>query len=91
MHHRSFRFGSARLRDLLQPRKPRHPLLRAGLGLLGLGVLAVLVFFSVFVGVAMLATGLAWKLLRGRSTRPAAHGAVMDAEYRVLRRQALPR
>lgn len=91
MHHRSFRFDSARLRDLLQPRKPRHPLLRAGLGLLGLVLLALLVFFSVFVGAAMIAAGLAWKLLRGRSVRPAAHTTVMDAEYRVLRRQALPR
>lgn len=91
MHHRSFRFDSARLRDLLQPRKPRHPLLRAGLGLLGLALLALLVFFSVFVGAAMITAGLAWKLLRGRSARPAARAAVMDAEYRVLRRQALPR
>lgn len=91
MHQRSFRFDSARLRDLFQPRKPRHPLLRVALGVVGVALLALLVFFSVFVGAAMLAAGLAWKLLRGRgSARPGAH-PVMDGEYRVLRRQALPR
>ncbi len=91
MHHRFFRFDTARLHELLQPRKPRHPVLRASLGLVGLALLALLVFFSVFVGAAMIAGGLAWKLLRGRAPRAAAAGSVMDAEYRVLRRQALPR
>ncbi len=91
MHHRFFRFDSTRLHDLLQPRKPRHPLLRACLGLVGLGLLALLVFFSVFVGAAMIAAGLAWKLLRGRKPQVAGNGTVVDAEYRVLRRHALPR
>ena len=91
MHQRSFRFDSARLRDLFQPRKPRHPLLRVALGLVGVGLLALLVFFSVFVGAAMLTVGLAWKLMRGRAQRASGRSTVMDAEYRVLRRQALPR
>jgi len=91
MHQRSFRFDSARLRDLFQPRKPRHPLLRVALGLVGVGLLALLVFFSVFVGAAMLTVGLAWKLMRGRTQRASGRSTVMDAEYRVLRRQALPR
>ena len=91
MQFRSFRFGPNLLNSLLSPRKPRTPLLRFGLGLLGLAVLALLVFFSVFVGAAMLAAGLAWKLLRNRTPRPAAaHGRVMDAEYQVLRKPALP-
>ncbi|KAF1705678.1 hypothetical protein [Pseudoxanthomonas suwonensis] len=91
MHQRHFHFDGSRLRDLFQPRKPRHPLLRVALGLVGVAVLALLVFVSVFVGAAMLAVGLGWKLLRSRGARPAATGEVMDAEYRVLRRQALPR
>jgi hypothetical protein len=66
------------------------------LGLLGLAVLLVLVFFSVFVGVAMLAVGLLYRLwkqrgkpvLGRRSARPA---RVVDGEFRVLGKPVLPR
>lgn len=88
MRLRFHRFGSSTLDALFAPRKPRAPLLRVALGLVGLGLLALLVFFSVFVGAAMIAAGLAWKLLRGR--RPPARGQAMDAEYRVLRKPVLP-
>ena len=90
MQFRAFRFDSAALNALFSPRKPRTPLLRVALGLVGLAVLAVLVFVSVFVGAAMIAAGLAWKLLRGRTARTGAAGQVVDAEYRVLRKPALP-
>jgi hypothetical protein len=78
------------------PRKPRHPLLRVLLGLLGLAVLLVLVFFSVFVGVAMLAVGLLYRLWKQRG-KPVLgrHGArparVVDGEFRVLGKPVLPR
>ncbi|KAF1687345.1 hypothetical protein B1992_05045 [Pseudoxanthomonas broegbernensis] len=91
MRFRTFRFDTAFLGALFSPRKPRAPLLRVALGLVGVALLALLVFFSVFVGAAMIAAGLAWKLLRGRA-RPATGqaGHVMDAEYRVLRKPVLP-
>lgn len=79
-----------RLRHVLAPRKPRHPLLRFALGLLGLAVLLTLLFFSVFVGIAMLAVGLLarmWKL-RGK---PVVHPArIVDGEFRVIGKTVLP-
>ena len=48
----AFFFDASRLRNAFAPRKPRHPLVRVALGLLGVAVLLVLVFASVFVGVA---------------------------------------
>lgn len=90
MQFRSFRLDSSLLNALFSPRKPRTPLLRLALGLVGLGLLALLVFFSVFVGAAMIAGGLAWKLLRGRQVRSSANDKVVDAEYRVLRKPVLP-
>ena len=89
MRFRAFRFDTTVLNALFSPRKPRSPLLRVLLGVVGLALLAVLVFFSVFVGAAMIAAGLAWKLLRSRRSAPAS-GRVVDAQYRVLRKPALP-
>jgi hypothetical protein len=63
----------------------RNMVLRVLMGLLGIAVLAVLVFFSVFVGAAMIAAGLLarlWKQ-RGRAPSPRAR-RVVDAEYRVV-------
>ena len=60
-----------------------------GVGLLGLAVLAVLVFVSVFVGAAMIAGGLLYRLLRQRG-KPVARDHAMEGEYRVVRKQALP-
>lgn len=91
MHIRYFQF--ANLRNLFAPRKPRNPLLRVALGLLGLAVLAVLVVGGLFVGAAMILAGVAWKLLASRKSRPAvrrASGDVLDGEYRVVRKPVLP-
>ncbi|MET0892806.1 MAG: hypothetical protein ABWY01_04485 [Pseudoxanthomonas sp.] len=86
-----FRFDTSRLRSAFAPRKPRHPLLRLGFGLAGLALLCLLVFFSVFVGAAMIVAGLAWKLL-GQRGKPITvrDSSVMDGEYRVVRKPALP-
>ncbi|MFT4197892.1 MAG: hypothetical protein QM601_08290 [Pseudoxanthomonas sp.] len=83
-------FDRNRLRAVLEPRKPRHRLMRAALGLVGLAVLSVLVFFGLFVGAAMVAAGLGWRLLRARQQRPAAPARVVEGEYRVVRKPALP-
>src|SRR3546814_6418668 len=65
---RSFhsRFSGAGLSAMFAPRKPRHPLLRALLGVVGVLLLAGLLVVGLFVGVAMLAGGLVVRLLRQR-------------------------
>lgn len=89
MINRSFQFGQ--FRTLFAPRKPRHPLVRVAVGLLGVAILGVMVFVGVFVGAAMILIGLAWKLLAQRKTtaRPADPN-VVEGEYRVVRKSALP-
>lgn len=88
-----FRFDARRMHAAFAPRKPRHPLARLAIGLLGIGVLALLVFFSVFVGVAMLTVGLVYRLTRQRG-KPIADQArgtrVLDGEFRVVGKTALP-
>jgi hypothetical protein len=89
MRTRHFQFDA--LRQLFAPRKPRHPLVRLAVGAAGLAILAVLVFFSVFVGAAMILVGVAWKLLARPGRRaPAASGRVVDGEYRVVDKPVLP-
>lgn len=78
-----------RLRALLEPRKPRHHAARVLVALAGVAVLAVLLVVGLVVGAAMLVGGLAWKLF---ARRPApARRDVLDADYRVVARTALPR
>ncbi|WP_369936804.1 hypothetical protein [Xanthomonas tesorieronis] len=89
MRVRAFNFDQ--FRHVFAPRKPRHPLVKLAVGLLGLAILAGLVFVSVFVGAAMILGGIAMKLLSQRGKRaPAARQQVVDGEYRVLRKPALP-
>ncbi|MEN5042222.1 hypothetical protein ABE473_10100 [Stenotrophomonas sp. TWI700] len=88
MYSRFFQFNQ--FRTLFAPRKPRHPLVRVAVGLLGLAILAALVFVGVFVGAAMIIAGLAWKLLAQRKSARTAPSQVVDGEYRVVRKQALP-
>ena len=90
MFANTFQFNSSRLRSAFSPRKPRHPLLRLAFGLVGLALLCLLVFFSVFVGAAMIAIGLAYKLLGQRGKPVAACDRVMDGEFRVVDKPVLP-
>ncbi|MEE7546349.1 hypothetical protein HF319_04270 [Xanthomonas sp. Kuri4-1] len=84
-----FQFGT--VRHLFEPRKPRHPLMRLAAGLAGLAILAVLVFFGLFVGAAMILAGVAWKLLGKSGKRtPAEPVRVVEGEYRVVSKPALP-
>lgn len=84
-----FRFDRHAFRNGFAPRKPRHPLLRLALGLLGLGVLLLLVFFSVFVGVGMLAAGLLYRLLKQRGKPIARPVRVVEGEFRVIGKPVL--
>lgn len=91
---RSFRpfLDTGRMRSAFAPRKPRNAVLRIVLGLLGLGLLAVLLVFGLFVGAAMLGAGLLLRLWRQRG-KPVAGRAdqrIVDAEYRVVRKPILP-
>ncbi len=89
MINRTFHFGQ--FRTLLEPRKPRHPLMRVAMGVLGLAILGVMVFVGVFVGAAMILVGLAWKLLaQRRSPARASDANVVEGQYRVVRKAALP-
>lgn len=88
----AFRFDTARLHAMFAPRKPRHPLVRVFAGLVGVALLALLVVAGVFVGAAMLAAGLLLRLWkqRGRPLAREPHAGVVDAEYRVVHKGALP-
>lgn len=90
MFNRDFAFNQ--FRTLFAPRKPRHPLVRVAVGLLGLAILAAMVFIGVFVGAAMILVGLAWKLLASRKPGPSrpANPNVVEGEYHVVRKSALP-
>lgn len=68
------------------PSKPRHPLLRLALGLLGLALLALLVVGGLFVGAGMLLFAATRRLL---SQPPVASPAprmesVIDGEFSVI-------
>ena len=74
--HRRFR----RFRSVMfdTPRRPRHPLLRIALGVLGIALLLGLVVVGLFVGAAMLAAGLLWRF-RAQPGQPAAGRARPDS------------
>ena len=71
------------------PRRPRHPLLRVGLGLLGVALLLVLLVAGLFVGLAMLVAGVAWRL-GSRRGQPIARARTIDGQFRPLHKPALP-
>ncbi|GAA5078447.1 hypothetical protein [Lysobacter panacisoli] len=88
MFAQTFRFGTShfhsRVRSAFEPRKPRHRLLRFALGVVGLGVLAVLVAFSVVLGAAMIAAGIVYKLWKQRGKPIARDARVVEGEFRVV-------
>ncbi|MDR2871984.1 MAG: hypothetical protein LBV45_05600 [Xanthomonadaceae bacterium] len=75
------------------PRKPRHIVLRAMFGILGLAMLTILLFFGLLIGTAMLAATLLYKLVSSVRNRAPVHSAgnIVEGEYRVVREKpALP-
>lgn len=86
LHNLLLRYRSTGFSAVFTPRKPRHPLVRLLFGLAGIALLAVLLVIGVVVGAAMLAAGLAMRLLGRRGGRPDAHsaGVVLDGDYRVV-------
>ena len=78
-------FGAPR-----RPRRPRHPFLRIALGLVGVALLLALLFVSVFVGIAMLAVGMLYRLMKQRRTPTAVRANSIDGDYRVVGKAQLP-
>jgi len=68
------------------PSKPRHPLMRVLVGLLGLALLLVLVAFGLVIGLGMLLFAAARRLF-GATRRPAPKPAadVIEGEYTRVR------
>jgi membrane protein implicated in regulation of membrane protease activity len=71
------------------PGKPRSPLMRLLFGLIGLLLLATLLAFGVFIGVAMLLFAAARRLLAARRPAPikSQNDDVIDAEFHVVDKQ----
>lgn len=71
------------------PSKPRHPLLRLALGLVGLVVLAVLVVAGLFVGLGMLMFAGVRRMMRGNpvAAAPKQVEGVIEGEYSVVSKQ----
>ena len=94
MSARAFRFDSfafqSRVRSAFEPRKPRHRALRFVLGLVGLGLVLVLLAFSLVIGAAMIGGGLLYRLWKRRGKPIARQASVVDGEFRVVSPHALP-
>lgn len=92
---RSHLFNRIRFTTFGAPRRPRHPFLRIALGLVGVALLLALLFVSVFVGIAMLAVGMTYRLWKQRRTpiAPRARGIdgqAIDGTFRVVGKAQLP-
>jgi hypothetical protein len=73
----------------LRPTRPRNPLLRVGLALLGVAMLVFLLAGGVIVGLGMLAFRGTQRLMRARKAK-ASRADVLEAEYRVVTPRAVP-
>lgn len=85
-----FRFNRHAFDRFTAPRRPRHRMLRVILGVVGVGLLLALLFVSVFVGIAMLAAGMLWRLWKHRGKPIAARARSIDGEFRVMGKPQLP-
>lgn len=88
--YRGFRLDPTHVREWLAARRAHHPLLRLALGAIGMLVLLVLLIVGAVVGTLMVIGGLVFRMLRTRG-KPQAHGRVLDGQYRVIGKSALPR
>ena len=79
-----------RLQARFAARRPRHPLTRVLVALLGVALLLVLLVVGIAVGVLMLLGAGIWRLLRQRGRPQAAGARVIEGEFRHARHGALP-
>ena len=91
-YHRSFRFQQHLFERITAPRRPRHRWLRVLLGIAGVTLLLALLFVSVFIGIAMLAIDMLWRLWkqRGKAVARPARSDSIDADFRVVGKPQLP-
>jgi len=94
---RKLRFNRRAFDQFTAPRRPRHPMLRIVVGLVGVGLLLALLFVSVFVGLAMLAAGMllrSWKQrakpIAGSARGRSVDGRTLDGTFRVVGKAHLP-
>ena len=66
------------------PSKPRSPLLRVLVGLLGLALLALLLVFGLFIGLGMLLFAATRRLLRPGRPAARAQEGVIEGEYTLV-------
>ena len=90
-------FRVHRVWSLLQPQRPRHPIVRALLGLFAICALMVLLTIGAVIGLIVFAGSLVWRMFHpALSIPPAQHASpaddddCIDGEYSVLRKP-LPR
>lgn len=90
-------FRVHRVWSLLQPQRPRHPIVRALLGLFAICALMVMLTIGAVIGMIAFAGSLLWRLFypvaslpRAQHASPVAHDDAIDGEYSVLRKP-LPR
>lgn len=86
------RYRATGFHAVFAPRKPRHPLVRLLFGLAGVALLAVLLVFGVVIGAAMLAAGMAMRLLGKRNAsvgQGSQRGTVLDGDYHVVDKPVL--
>jgi HAMP domain-containing protein len=63
------------------PSKPRHPLLRLLVGILGLAVLVLLVAFGLVIGLGMLLFAAVRRLMRPTAAPARAQEGVIEGEF----------
>ncbi|MFN3311536.1 MAG: hypothetical protein ACK40R_07525 [Thermomonas sp.] len=82
-----------RLRTLVSgtPRRPRHPLLRVVLGVVGVALLLALLAVGLVVGLAMLLGGLLWRSLVRPGKPVRVRGRTLEGDYRVVGKPSLAR
>jgi hypothetical protein len=68
----------------MRPAKPRNPLVRLALGMIGVLLLAVLVVFGLFIGLGMLLFAAVRRMLRPAPSVPAPVEGSIEGEYRVV-------
>jgi hypothetical protein len=71
----------------MRPAKPRNPLVRLALGMIGVLLLAVLVVFGLFIGLGMLLFAAVRRMLRPAQPTPAAAEGTIEGEYRVVEKR----
>lgn len=79
-----------RLQARFAARRPRNPLMRVLVALVGIALLLVLLVVGAVLGVAMLLGAMIWRALRQRSRPQAPRGRVIEGEYRHARDGVLP-